>query len=205
MVDFVLRGQGVLTGSSIDATPGPSGMRVTGEYQDGTEREVAWGVETTGTSPIMALELQTDDVPKAIRIRFMTFGVFGSETITAPSLAALTGKQMSVGPVEATVRTTHVRSRTIVIRLSFSPPAVGESPSVMGLETARLQIAGHTFRDEGLSRWRPSATRVAQILVLVGEDLRAITGQSGPAQLTVDGVMFQNTSELRLLLPGGCE
>jgi hypothetical protein len=180
-------------------------MKVTGEYQDGSEREVAWGVETTGTSSTMALELQTDDVPKAIRIRFMTFAVLGSETITAPSLAALTGKQMSVGPVEATVRTTHVRSRTIAIRLTFSPPAVGESLSVMGLETARLEIAGHTFRDEGLSRWRPSETRVAQVLVLVGEDLRAITGQSGPAQLTADGVTFQNSGEVQLPLPSGCE
>jgi hypothetical protein len=75
-------------------------MRVTGEYQDGTKRQAAWGVETSGTSPIMALELETDDVPEAIRIRFMTFADGVTEVLKSLADAHALGYERLVGGFE---------------------------------------------------------------------------------------------------------
>ncbi len=206
VVDIVLRGEGVLSGYSIDTTSAYL-FAVTGQYPDGTERELHYVVEIDTTSPTstLALHLTTAEVPNAIRVGHLTFAALVSETITAPSIAALTDRPMSVGPVEATVRTTKVRSRVIVIGLTLSPAGLGGSLIVKGLHNPRLEIAGQTFRDQGLSRSRPLGTQVAQAVALVGKDLGRITPQSGPVQLTAHGVTLQNTGELRLLLPAGCE
>ncbi len=206
VVDIVLRGEGVLSGYSIDTTS-VNLFGVTGQYPDGAERELHYVVEIDTTSPTstLTLHLTTAEVPNAIRVGHLTFAALGSETITAPSIAALTDKPMSVGPVEAIVRTTKIRSGSIVIGLTLSPAGLGGSLIVMGLHNPRMEIAGQTFRDEGLSRSRPLGTQVAQAVALVGEDLGRITPQSGPARLTAEGVTLQNTGELRLLLPAGCE
>jgi hypothetical protein len=203
VLDISIEGKGDLAEVAIDATPETPVMEVVGTFQNGELRRIPWSAELTSRSSTIRLALRTPGSPTHISISNLSFTLLIPNGISASSLGSLRGHAMRFGAVDAIVRSVEVVDGAVGFEFALMPGEFSPGLAVTGLQGPELEIPSARFEQEALR----SATPAGDVLIL-RLLLPSLEGspnlQTGPARLSVEGLMLQSLAPVELSLPATC-
>ena len=205
LLDLSLAGSGMLRGSSLDATTDIQVMSIKGTFPDG-DRVIQGGLETSSTRDDnrLRLSLATSEIPSSLSISNLTFTVLTPTDVRVASLGALENEELRLGTVDVTVTGIDLLERGVGIEFELSPLIYSSRLLVSGVQGVTLGVGGNVMKDQGFTSSAPQGDSLVQRIILPVLEGPVPSVDSGPAILSIDGLILQVTGSIETAIPENC-